>query len=706
MFFSPRYIASLLGVGLFVQSLPLGAEVTLPSIISDHMVLQKSERVPIWGKADAGEEVKVSFNGKSETTKAGEDGKWQVVLNLDDAGPGPYEMVVQGKNRISISDVLVGEVWLATGQSNMEWTIQKIGNAEKEIQSSANNQLRQFTVTNKTSTQPLEVCEGTWIIASPETTGNFSAVGYHFGKALQHELKVPVGIVDSNWGGTPIEAWMNVSAFDKDPLLKKTKDESVDEFSGFAKRKEKYVQEFESWLKHSQREDTLPSNVAIFADKESSSHDWKTMPIEGTLAGDGLPEAGVIWIRKEVTPKPGAAGNNLNIDLDGSTRNFFETVYWNGQKIGGLDYKSFQGEGARRTYSIPGNLVKEGKNMLAIRLYAPHAAPVFPGSSSIRMANAPIVDGPWNVKVERFFPSDEKTTSVGRFLDTVEKGVVGETREAKYPESFKALPPPQSAPTQLFNAMINPLIPYAFRGAIWYQGESNAGRGWQYRVAFPLMISGWRELWGRGDFPFYFCQLANFMKKEDQPTESSWAEVRESQLLTLDVSNTGQAVLIDIGEEMDIHPRNKQDVGDRLARMALAKDYGKSVVYSGPVYAGMNVEGDKIRLTFKEIAAGLVAKVLPQTYAPKTGAEEVPLVLPVPDSELQGFAICGEDRKWVWAHAKIEGADVLVWSDSVPKPMAVRYAWANNPTCNLYNSEGLPASPFRTDDFPLTTQLK
>ena len=253
--------------------------------------------------------------------------------------------------------------------------------------------------------------------------------------------------------------------------------------------------------------------------------------------------------------------------------------------------------------------------------------------------------------------------------------------------------------------MINPLVPYAISGAIWYQGESNAGRAWQHRTAFPLLITDWRSHWKQGDFPFYFCQLANYLPKKDLPGDSAWAELRDAQSQTLSLPETGQAVLIDIGEEKDIHPRNKKDVGERLALIALANDYGKEIPFSGPVFKSARIAGGKILLTFTSTAGRLVAKTLPATSDLRTVAHETaPLVRNSPGSELEGFALCGEDRKWVWADAKIDGDSVVVWSDQVPAPIAVRYAWSDNPTANLYNAAGLPASPFRTDDFPATTR--
>ncbi len=506
---------------------PLSADVKLPAIISDHMVLERSAKVPLWGWADPGEDVKISLNGTSAAAKADAEGKWIAVLDLKDSPPGPFEMSVEGKNKISLADVLVGEVWIASGQSNMELRLRNTRDAEQEIASSANPFLRQFLVEKNTSATPLDELKGRWTVAGPETAGDFSAVGYYFGKSLQSEVKVPVGIVNSSWGGTPSEAWTSLEALDSDPDLKAASER----------------------------------------------------------------------IRKQIAEYPGLA------------------------------------------------------------------------------------------KAEQEFPP------------------VAAEKRAAAPKPPAGTPPgPQDTAGFLYNAMIHPIINYAISGAIWYQGESNAGRAIQYRKAFPLLISDWRKQWGRGDFPFYFCQLANFMPKNPEPEECGWAELREAQSLTLALPATGQAVLIDIGESGNIHPRNKKSVGERLARIALAKEHGKKIAFSGPVFDSMKIENGTATVTFRHTDGGLAASPLPEKYDVKSQTgESAPLVRNSPNSQLEGFAICGQDKKWFWADAKIEGDAVVVRSDKVPSPVAVRYAWAQNPTCNLANGAGLPASPFRTDDFPAVT---
>ena len=399
---------------------------------------------------------------------------------------------------------------------------------------------------------------------------------------------------------------------------------------------------------------------------------------------EGLPDAGAVWLRREIDFP---AIPDVKIRLNLGALDAYDSVYWNGRLLTQLTYQSYSGNGFVRqsaAYEVPADLVKQGQNTLAIRVFQPVTAAKFP---TVPKADSLALDTGWLAKPEFALPT----------LDA-EKIAAAPT------------PPPNPAAPQnvagfLFNAMINPLVPYAISGAIWYQGESNAGRAWQHRTAFPLLITDWRSHWKQGDFPFYFCQLANYLPKKDLPGDSAWAELRDAQSQTLSLPETGQAVLIDIGEEKDIHPRNKKDVGERLALIALANDYGKEIPFSGPVFKSARIAGGKILLTFTSTAGRLVAKTLPATSDLRTVAHETaPLVRNSPGSELEGFALCGEDRKWVWADAKIDGDSVVVWSDQVPAPIAVRYAWSDNPTANLYNAAGLPASPFRTDDFPATTR--
>lgn len=659
------------------------ADVKLPAIISDHMVLEKSVKVPIWGKADPGEEVTVTLDGQSVKATANADGKWAAALNLNDSAAGPFEMTVAGKNKLTLSDVVVGEVWVASGQSNMEWVVKNSLAADQEIAQSANPLLRQFLVKKNAASEEADDTEGTWVAASPGTTGGFSAVGYYFAKKLQSELKVPVGVIHSSWGGTASEAWTSVEGIDSIPDLKASREKLCAAVREYPGKKQAFIDGLGAWIKENGRDDKPAADAAAFAGADVSTEGWIPVKIPGVVAAKGLPEAGAVWLRKEVNlPEKTASHLPLSLPIDG-----FDSVYWNGKLIKQTSLQDFVGTGSVRIsgpYDIPAGEVKQGKNILAIRLYEPVGPAKFTGDPQ---AGPVSLAGEWLAKAELEFPALDPQKIAGA------------------PQPPANPPGPPVVAGFLFNGMIHPILPYAISGVIWYQGESNAGRAYQYRTAFPRMIADWRKQWNQGNFPFYFCQLANFMAKKPDPGDSAWAELREAQSRALKFTNTGQAVLIDIGESGDIHPRNKKDAGERLALIALSKDYNKSIPYSGPVYDSVSIADSKAILKFKHVDGGLVAKPLPDTFVVKSQTNETaPLVRNSPASQLEGFAICGEDKKWVWADAKIDGKTVVVWSEKVPAPVAVRYAWADNPTCNLYNTAGLPASPFRTDDFPPITK--
>jgi len=659
------------------------ADVKLPAIISDHMVLKKTSRVPIWGKADPGEQVTVSLNRQIANASADATGAWMTTLNLKDSAQGPFELTVEGKNKLTLSDVVVGEVWVASGQSNMEFMLQNTNDAAAEIACSSHPLLRQFIVKKNPTSEALEDTEGKWIAASPKTTGVFSAVGYFFANRLRSELQVPVGLVNTSWGGTPSEAWTSVEAMDSVPDLKASRERLWATMKGYPDKKQAFVDRLRAWIKENGREDKPVSDAAAFADVDIPTDGWGRVQLPGMAATPGLPQAGAIWLRKEVHIRAKlASALPLTLPIDG-----FDSVYWNGKLFKQTSYQDFPGTGYIRRYSIPLPEIKEGKNILAIRLYEPICPAKFTGEPKACLIS---LAGEWLAKAEYGFPA----------LDA--------QKIASAPQPPVNPPGPQNVASFLFNGMIHPILPYAISGVIWYQGESNVGRAYQYRTAFPLLIADWRKQWNQGDFPFYFCQLANFTPKTTEPGDSAWAELREAQSKALALPNTGQAVLIDIGESGDIHPRNKKDVGERLAFIALVKDYGKAIPYSGPVYDAMKVESGKVILSFQHTDGGLAARPLAETYDVKSQAKEIaPLVRNSPGSQLEGFALCGEDKRWVWADAKIDGNTVIVWSEKVPAPVAVRYAWANNPTCNLFNGAGLPSSPFRTDDFtPVTMDGK
>ena len=648
------------------------AELRLPSIFSDHMVLQSATAVPVWGWADAGEQIVVEFAGQTKSTTANANGKWTLRLDALEASAAAREMVVQSPNRnrsVKVADVIVGEVWAGGGQSNMEFDMKAITSAGEEIEASANPTLRQFHVLkNPSSRTPADDVQGFWTVARPGTTEDFIAAGYYFAKSIQSELKTPVGLIKVCWGGSKVEPWISPESL-----------ATVAEMAAGAKNmdalSERNKSAFREWLKQTKREDRPAGDVAPFTSGPASKdHGWVAMKDSGPVTDPSLPKLGAFWFRKEVALNARQTGAAQVLQFGPSAQ--FDQVYWNGTLIGRRDVDSFTGLTSVRHYLIPPTLLKEGVNQLAVRIFAPAEPPGFSWFPSVGSTKMP---GGWMAKAEYELPPLE-------------------------PAAKAAVPPLTGQHVlagRLFQGMVYPLLPYAIRGVLWYQGESNTGNAGLYRTAFPLLIQDWRQHWQQGDFPFYYCQLANYRAKTGQPGESIWADLREAQAKTLSVPNTGMAVLIDTGESEDIHPQSKRVAGERLARIALAKTYGLDVVHSGPVYTSMKVEGSAIRLSFDHRGGGLVAKEVPATYdVMRKAGKTAPLLRNSPNSQLEGFAICGADRGWVWADAKIDGDTVLVSSGEVSAPVAVRYGWSDNPTCNLYNAADLPASSFRTDDFP------
>ncbi|MFA7420142.1 MAG: sialate O-acetylesterase [Melioribacteraceae bacterium] len=501
---------------VFSCTTDLFADAKLANVFTSNMVLQRDKTVYLWGKADAGEKIKINFNSHLVNVEADQSGKWKAELPPMNAG-GPFELVVEGKNKIVLKNILIGEVWIASGQSNMEFQLKKCSGGEAEISKADFPSIRMFVVKHKVADTPQEDVDGEWQVCSPKTIANFSGAAYFFGKKLFSELNIPIGIIQSTWGGTPAEAWMPKNTLESD-----------EDFKPVLARWEKKMQNYPSDLEEFKR---------------------------------------------------------------------------NGEK-----------------------LVAAWK---------------------IDSANA------------------------------IAKGMAP-PRKPNKPEG----PGTRNQPCGLYNGMIYPLAPFSFRGVIWYQGEANVSRAYQYRKLFPALINDWRELWRAGDFPFYYVQLPNF-QREPEPSKSGWTELREAQLLTLAVPNTGMAVTIDIGDATNLHPTNKTDVGLRLALIALDNVYDRDeFIFSGPIYKSHKIENDKFIISFTHTANGLITK---------------------DGKPLRGFKICGEDKKFVEAKAEIVGTQIKVWSDEINNPVSVRYAWADNPDCNLYNSGMLPASPFRTDDWEETT---
>jgi sialate O-acetylesterase len=609
--------------------------------------------------------VTVTLGDATATATADKDGNWRVDLPAREAG-GPLKMTVEGGNTLTFSNVLTGDVWVASGQSNMQFGLSGAKDAAAEIAAADYPNIRLFTVPDTVALEPQKDTRGRWVECDPQTARNFSAVAYFFGRDLQKALDVPIGLIHTSWGGTPAESWTSLQALAAHEELRPI----LQRYEAAARNNPQAQAEYEQKMKEweAQAHFTDPGNKGFgmgWAAPETDAAGWEPMELPGYWESKGLMVDGVVWFRKEVTIPAEWAGKDLTLSL--GPIDDCDTTYFNGAQVGAVGMDTENHWQLPRRYTVPGRLVKAGRAVIAVRVYDQWLNGGFGGAPG-DMALAPAgggtpvsLAGPWLYKIEVSRPQPEQP-----------------------------IPQPQAPlgadnpwlPSGLYNAMISPLIPYGIKGAIWYQGESNAGRAYQYRVLFPTMISDWRKAWGEGDFPFLFVQLANYMPVQTQPAENSaWAELREAQTMTLSLPATGMAVIIDVGMADNIHPTDKQTVGARLALAARHVAYGQNIVYSGPTYDGMKVEGGKAVISFKNVGGGLVAH----------------------GEKLQGFAVCGQDRKFVWADAQISGDTVVCSSPDVPQPVAIRYGWANNPVCNLYNKEGLPASPFRTDDWPGVT---
>lgn len=544
------------------------ADVKLPLIFSDHMVLQRDIPIPVWGWADAGEEITVIFGTDRVTTKADANGKWRVNLEKMGANARPQTLTVKGKNTIKFEDVLVGDVWVCSGQSNMEFWLEGAHDADEVVPKANDPLLRLFFVGQRTSIKPQDdvaLWNGTrWRACSPEAVAKFTAVGYFFGRELRKHLNIPIGLISSSQGGSMAQLWTSVDAIEKhinaDPEFKEWLKKRDAVVAAYPQRLVAYLPAKAKYDEEMKRYRNEVENAPEFVAKKKS---WEEQAQKAREEGDPPP----------LRPQP---------------------------------------------------------------------------SKPSPQAPEPPDGGPYN------------SFMVGN----------------------------------LYNGMISPLIPMAIKGVIWYQGESNDKNSSQYRVLFPIMITDWRKKWGQGDFPFLFVQLPNLSinKSADQPVseKDNWPGMREAQAKALALPNTGMATTIDVGDPYDVHGKDKLDVGVRLSLVARHLVYDEGIVCTGPTYGSMKVEGNKIRITFKNAGSGLVIGVPPWTPSGK---------IPTIESQLKGFAIAGEDRKWVWAKAQIDGNDVVVSSESVANPVAVRYDWADNPHGNLYNKEKLPAAPFRTDDW-------
>lgn len=652
-------LSSILFIAFFAEC---KAETTLvlPSVFSDDMVLQQKTNAAIWGTTKAGKTVKISttWSSKTYTTKADLKGDWKIFVATPSYG-GPYRIDISDGTLLSLKNVLIGEVWICSGQSNMEMPLVgwgKINHYQKELEEANYPKIRLLNVAHVTSNLPLEnaiLSNEKWQPCNAKSVESFSSVAYFFARELYKKTGIPIGLIHTSWGGTVAEAWTSGTTLKQMPDF--ADDVKKIEQTNQALAVVDYKVKLKAWQKGIFAKDSgYVQGKPMWSSTAYDFSNWDNMSLPAYWEEKALPNFdGVVWFKKKIVIPASMEGRELKLSL--GTIDDDDVTFFDGQEVG-----TSEGYNVLRNYTIPAKLATAGAHVITIRVFDAMGNGGIYGNKnvmSIRSANGNLLalDGDWQYKVGLNF------------------------------KDISRIPPAEDGPNRpsvLYNAMIQPFIQYAISGAIWYQGESNANRADQYKTLFPAMITDWRKKWNRGDFPFYFVQLANYMDVSQLPVPSAWAELRDAQLHTLALPNTGMSVSIDIGEAKDIHPKNKQEVGRRLALIALAKTYGQKVVYSGPVMQSFQVAGDQVKMVFGSAEGGLKAK---------------------DGDELKGFAIAGEDKIFYWAKAVIQGNNVTVSSPDVPKPVAVRYAWADNPDCNLYNEAGLPASPFRTDDWAYST---
>ncbi|UPZ16526.1 sialate O-acetylesterase [Flavobacterium humidisoli] len=636
---------SLLFIFLIISVLS-NANVRMPLIFSDGMVLQRDKQIPIWGFADPNESVEIHFNKQIKKTQADKSGKWTVNLSPEKAG-GPFELIIIGKNKITIKNVLVGEVWICSGQSNMEFQVYKTMNAEKEIADSNYPMIRHFGVAQDLSGTPKDdLKQGKWEAANKETVGNFTAVGYYFARKLYAELKIPIGIINTSWGGTNVETWTSREAFQNSPEFKAMiADVPVVDIDSVFEIYKKLVLDN---LKKVQGFDVSLENENQFKDLNFQDKNWPEIKVPSLWENQQIGNIdGIVWMRKTIVLTAEQAKKEAVLHL--AKVDDEDKTYVNGIEVGTNNLWD-----KLRVYKIPANVLKEGTNVIAVRITD------YSGGGGI-------YGDPTDLKI------DFKDTNLP--LDGLWKFNVVQVKIAISPNSY---------PSLLYNAMVNPLVPYAMQGVLWYQGEANVWRAAEYKKSFPLMINDWRTKFKQGDFPFYFVQLSTFDEFGGNSQKGSrWAELREAQSETLKLKNTGMVVTTDIGNAKDIHPTNKQDIGLRLAAIAMNNIYGKKQVHNGPTYKSQEIKGNQIILTFDNIGSGL--------STPN-------------NDELKGFEIAGSDKVFHSAKSIIKDNKIIVSSDKVQNPVAVHYGWADDDTAiNLFNKEKFPASPFRTDNWEMIT---
>ena len=628
----------------------------LANLFTTNAILQRARPVPIWGWSTPGETVTVKFARQKKTTVADPDGKWRIYLDAQPASAKSRELtVVSGQQApVTITNVLVGDVWLCSGQSNMQMSVDGSNQAAKEIATAKHPRIRLFTVPNQALLDPQPDVNATWQVCSPETIPQFSAVGYFFGRELLKKLKVPIGLINSSWGGTRVEAWTSRDALRTHPISRAEIDtferwQQTPEGRAAQAQQKVAVTDQELWAQSLGKAD--PGNLGHaqgWAARDFNDSAWPEMSIPSGWQPQGHNFSGVFWFRRTVEVPADWVGQDLVLHLGAADKT--DTTYFNNVQIGAIGFETKSSWNTPRVYRIPGQLVQAGRNVISSRVYSNvYQGGLIGPAETMQLhrgtARIPLA-GLWRFQIEHNF---------------------GFTQ----PGVFAAGPGNPNTTYILHNSMITPLAPAALRGVIWYQGESNAGQPQLYRDLFPLLITDWRRTFEQAQLPFFYVELANYMAEQNTPVETGWAELREAQTFALQLPFTGLASAIDVGDAADIHPKDKQTVGRRLATAALGQIYGYPVVPAGPRYKSHRIEGDTVRIEFDHVGDGLTAK-----------------------GRLKGFAVASTDKKFDWAEAEIDGATVVVKSRA---PVAVRYAWANNPIGNLYNSAGLPATPFRTD---------
>lgn len=632
------------------------------TIFGDGMVLQRGKPDTIWGWSEPGDTIRVQIANHAATAVAGGDRRWQISVKPPAAG-GPYTLKITGSHKtVEFHNVMVGDVWLCGGQSNMEFALRGALTGAADAKDANYPDIRYFTVSGHPAYDRVNVVAGSWKVVSPETAGRMSAVAFYFARRLQQQIHVPIGLVVDAVGGTPAEAWTSAAA------LRPLKDYDVP-LAALQKIADEGGPTYGNWVMPWYDEYDIGLKEHWYA-PEFNDSDWKQVTVPGAFDDLGVPVTpAVAWFRREITlPDPLPAGAAL-ISLGVIQR--MDTVYINGSEVGGSAWVENP-----RIYFIRPGVLKPGKNIVAIRVFKtePHGGFLSKPDVLRLMLGVHITFPP----VARTAPQAKLIIPLaGAFRGKIS---VDARSPHQLPISYENWP---VMPTVLYNGMLAPIAPLSITGALWYQAEQNSPRGFEYRKVLPAMIADWRDLFGQGDFPFYIVSLPAFDRRSPVPTDDGWADIRESLAITADtVPHSCLAVTIDTGDPDNIHARDKEPVGNRLALCALDKHYGKHVVFSGPTLKSIKRLPDSMRLQFAHANGGLVAK----------------------GGKLQEFSIAGEDQKFYWADARINGNTVIVSSPSVPHPVAVRYAWQSNPVATLFNGAGLPAAPFRTDKWPLITE--